>query len=80
MQDALWELCERGDLIFHFSSEQELLRMRELMDSYRDTPMDLADASIVVAAEMLNQSVVFTTDSDFYVYRRQGILPFQVII
>ncbi len=43
--------------------------MRLLMDKYKTLPMDLADASLVVMAETLGASVVFTMDSDFYVYR-----------
>jgi uncharacterized protein len=43
--------------------------MAILMAQYRDTPMDLADASLVVVAEIRNLNRVFTTDSDFYVYR-----------
>ena len=43
--------------------------MRELMMKYRDTPMDLADAAVVAAAEALASTRVFSIDSDFYVYR-----------
>lgn len=39
------------------------------MEQYRGTPMDLADASLVATAEVLNLSRIFTLDSDFYVYR-----------
>lgn len=31
--------------------------------------MDLADAAVVAAAEVLNATRVFSIDSDFYVYR-----------
>jgi predicted nucleic acid-binding protein len=43
--------------------------MAALMAQYRDTPMDLADASLVAVAESLRLRRVFTIDSDFYVYR-----------
>jgi hypothetical protein len=39
------------------------------MGRHQDTPMDLADASLVVVAESHALHRVFTTDSDFYVYR-----------
>jgi predicted nucleic acid-binding protein len=40
------------------------------MEKYRDHPMDLADASIVVAAEALGTRKVFTLDRhDFRSYR-----------
>lgn len=43
--------------------------MHQLMEQYHDTPMDLADASLVATAETLNLTRIFTMDSDFYVYR-----------
>jgi hypothetical protein len=39
------------------------------MEKYQDTPMDLADASLVAIAESLSPHRVFTLDSDFQVYR-----------
>jgi hypothetical protein len=43
--------------------------METLMEQYLDTPMDLADASLVVAAETLGLRRVFTLDRHFYAYR-----------
>ena len=43
--------------------------MPRLMAQYQDVPMDLADASLVAAAEEQNLRVVFTLDSDFLIYR-----------
>lgn len=53
--------------------------MRELMHKYQDRPMDLADASIVAAAETLGIRRVFTVDSDFLIYRYKDSAPFEVI-
>ncbi len=39
------------------------------MDKYHDMPMDLADASLVAAAEHLDTRRLFTLDNDFRVYR-----------
>jgi len=39
------------------------------MEKYQDTPMDLADASLVAVAESLSIRDVFTLDSDFRIYR-----------
>jgi predicted nucleic acid-binding protein len=44
-------------------------RMATLMEQYQDRPMDLADASLIVAAERLGVRRIFTLDSDFYIYR-----------
>jgi hypothetical protein len=43
--------------------------MVALMDKYKDRPMDLADASLVAAAERLGARRIFTLDSDFHIYR-----------
>jgi len=54
-------------------------RLNELMVKYQDTPMDLADASLVVVAEALGTNKIFTLDSDFNVYRINGRKPFEII-
>lgn len=53
--------------------------MRVLREKYKDTPMDLADASLVAAAEQLNLKRIFTLDSDFYVYRINDRDAFEVV-
>jgi uncharacterized protein len=68
-QAALWQLRAAGRLMFHDLTVAEADRMAVLMENYRDTPMDLADASLVVVAESRALRRVFTTDSDFHVYR-----------
>lgn len=78
-QDDLWALVDKGILVIHESSSAERVRMRELMAKYKDTPMDLADASLVVAAEVLGVRRVFTVDSDFLVYRLPGKLAFEIV-
>ena len=49
------------------------------MEQYHDTPMDLADASLVTAAEALNLTRIFTLDTDFYVYRFNNTDVFEVV-
>jgi len=44
--------------------------MRGLMAQYQDSPMDLADASLVAAAEALSLTRVFTFNRHFYAYRK----------
>ena len=39
--------------------------MTELMGKYRDLPMDLADTSLIAAAEQLGTRRVFTLDKHF---------------
>ena len=53
-----------------FLDEAGLLRAFELMAQYSDSPMDLADASLVAVAEARNLETIFTIDrNDFDVYR-----------
>jgi predicted nucleic acid-binding protein len=68
-QARLWGLVERGVLQTLDISPDATVRMRLLMEQYRDLPMDLADASLVAVAEERGLDQVFTLDSDFHVYR-----------
>lgn len=49
-------------------------RSFELMEQYADHPMDLADASLITAAEAMQTCKIFTIDrNDFLSYRiRRG--------
>ena len=62
---------------------ETLQRAFELMEQYRDQPMDLADASLVALAEAIPTRQVFTLDrKDFSVYRlRRGHrhLPVEIL-
>lgn len=72
--DRLREFIEKDGLSVWFLGRPTLTRAFELMEQYADHPMDLADASLVVAAESVNTRRVFTIDrSDFATYRiRRG--------
>lgn len=78
-QKMLWAFIQREALFLHPSSVTEQRRIYELMEQYQDVPMDLADASLVAAAETLGMRRIFTLDSDFYVYRLHGTEAFEVI-
>jgi predicted nucleic acid-binding protein len=54
--------------------EVAIRRAFELMEQYSDRPMDLADASLITAAEALPSRKIFTLDrGDFAIYRaRRG--------
>jgi uncharacterized protein len=78
-QEQLWDYVANGLLVLHTPGPAEWERMRTLMQQYRDTPMDLADASLVVAAEVLNLRRIFSLDSHFRAYRCMGTQPFEVV-
>ena len=68
--NRLREFIDNGGLLVWFFDRPGLTRAFELMELYADHPMDLADASIVTAAEALRTRRVFTIDrSDFETYR-----------
>ncbi|HEX6037353.1 hypothetical protein [Longimicrobium sp.] len=79
VQEALWEYVAEGFLKLHTPLPGEWERMRWLMNRYGDAPMDLADASIVSAAEALDSRRVFTIDRHFRAYRIDGLHAFEVI-
>lgn len=79
MQQLLWRYITEGALQMYTLKDTQQQRMRNLMEQYRDTPMDLADASLVASAEALNQQRIFTLDSDFQVYRLLGKQPFEIV-
>ena len=78
-QKALWNFWERGALLLHTTTPQEADRMQTLMAQYQNVPMDLADASLVAAAESTGLRLIFTLDSDFRIYRAHGQDVFSVV-
>lgn len=67
---ALREFIAAGGMSVWFLSVKSLQRCFDLMKRYADHPMDLADASLVAAAEDLRTTRVFTLDrGDFATYR-----------
>lgn len=52
-------------------------RLTALMQKYADLPMDLADASLVILAEHLEDGRILSTDQrDFQAYRWKNRYPF----
>jgi predicted nucleic acid-binding protein len=78
-QEALWKLLDRDDLQLIDLDESLLRRTRALMKKYLDVPMDLADATLVAAAEKLKLKRILTLDGDFRIYRLRGHRSFEVM-
>lgn len=72
--DNLRAFVLRGGARVWFMDDPALARAFELMAQYADLPMDLADASLITAAETLDTRRIFTIDfRDFSAYRiRRG--------
>ncbi len=80
--DRLRDFILKGGVSIWFLDDTGVQRAFELMEQYADHPMDLADASLIVAAEVLKTTKVFTIDrQDFETYRiRRGHRYYQVEI
>lgn len=71
-KDALSALLERGIVVIGFSVAAQLAETLRLIRRYNDTPMSFADACLVRMAEQTDDAVVFTTDGDFRIYRKNS--------
>jgi predicted nucleic acid-binding protein len=82
--DALLKFVDsaaRGALELFQLAPKHFPRMRALMEKYRDLPMDLADASLVVLAEETGSGHILSTDQrDFGAYRWKNRRPFKNLL
>jgi hypothetical protein len=74
------EFTLRGGAILVPQSLESLSRTAELMEKYKDVPMDFADATLVVLAEETGISEIFTLDKKgFSIYRIAGKISFHIV-
>lgn len=78
-QSALWRIIRGGGLIIPEPEGERVPRMYALMEQYRDTPMDFADASLVALAEQTGERQIFTLDAHFRAYRLHGRQHFALL-
>ena len=78
--EAVLAMVEDGILQIDFSLSAEISEITSLMGKYDNVPMSLADACLVRMSELLDNSVVFTLDSDFHIYRKNGKKEISLII
>ena len=71
-QKALWSRLETDALTLVSLDESDAPRMRELMEKYRDLPMDLADAALLRVAERDSLTEIFTLDRKHFAVYRPG--------
>jgi len=76
--DRVLDKVESGSIRLASLDSEDVPAIRALLTKYRDLPMDLADATLVHVANRERLETVFTLDSDFTVYRREGGSPFDV--
>lgn len=76
----LYQWIERGGLELLPLGRDELVGAIDWITRYADRPMDLADASLVVAALKTGSTQIWTLDrSDFETYRLPGRKHFQLV-
>ncbi len=73
-------LLNSGLLDVDFSVIAEAPALEKLVHGYANVPMSLADACLVRLAKLHPESVVFTLDHDFQIYRREGRQPISLVI
>ena len=66
--------------VFDLAQANELWQAAELMEQYGDTPMDYADATLVLLADALRVNAVLTLDRrGFSTYRTRARKTFKVL-
>jgi uncharacterized protein len=78
-QNALWTMIVREHLVLLNIGSSQYGRVRELMDRYKDLPMDLADGTLVAVAEQESLRRILSFDHHFHVYRFDRNKSFEVI-
>jgi uncharacterized protein len=73
-------LVNSGLLYIEFSIIAEGAALEKLVRRYANLPMSLADACLVRLSTLYPQTVVFTLDHDFHIYRRGGRQPIPVLM
>lgn len=69
-----------GTFRLPFRLEEEAREVQELLDKYRDTPADFADACLIAMANKLGTGDILTLDSDFRHYRWRRNRRFRMLI
>jgi predicted nucleic acid-binding protein len=79
--EGIFSAIEQDSLsIFDLRSEH-MPKLKALTKKYRQLPMDLADASLVILAEELNCGDIVSTDQrDFTTYRFKQHKPFRNLL
>ncbi|MBC6419295.1 MAG: PIN domain-containing protein [Prochloron sp. SP5CPC1] len=78
-RETLLQLLNDRQIRVQFALEVELTRVVALLTRYKSVPMSLADGELVRMAELYPESLVFTLDSDFQIYRKNRDLPIPLI-
>lgn len=79
-RESLVTLIVRGMVQVPFSLRDEIEPVARLLNRYANIPMSFADACLVRMCEQHSSSTLFTTDSDFRIFRKHGRQVIPVIM
>jgi predicted nucleic acid-binding protein len=66
------EWVMRGGLRLEAVEQEDMAKIAALIKKYQDLPCDLADATLLLAAEKTGIRSIISIDSDFNIYRLSG--------
>lgn len=70
----------KGNFQIPFRFTESAAEVRDLMQKYRDTPADFADACLIATANQLGTGDILTLDSDFKHYRWRRNRSFNLLV
>jgi predicted nucleic acid-binding protein len=78
--NALLANITNGFFQIRFDLTNSVLQVQKLLEKYRDTPVDFADACLIQMADELDTGDILTLDSDFRHYRWRRNRSFQFLV
>ncbi len=69
-RETLIQLLNQKYVVVQFDLDAELETVLALLNRYQSVPVSLADAELVRMSELYPNSLIFTLDSDFHIYRK----------
>lgn len=69
-RETLIQLLTQKYVVVQFDLDTELEVVIALLSRYQSVPVSLADAELVRMSELYPNSLIFTLDSDFQIYRK----------
>lgn len=72
VQIDFYKWIDRGAIQIVNIEAENFRRLIDLSEKYRNVPMDLADATLLVLSEVSGIKEIITLDSDYYIYRTKN--------
>ncbi|MBN9387827.1 MAG: PIN domain-containing protein [Chloroflexi bacterium] len=79
LQQLLRRFEKEGILEIYPLTRPDITRIEALREEYKNLSIDTADASLIVAAEVLGLTRIFTFNENFRFYKINGTQPFEII-